>query len=240
MIMQHGWEYNTEVLTQSVLAGAGLAVRLRSSVHHAGLLVVAAASGASAAVSAHAFTEVCVSQLSLTLQQGVWVTVWVPQHWTCHRKLVSQLHLIIIFFFFCSSFNADWLIKNPYCGYPSIVDFNCKDISTVWCWLIQACYSVHFYISPHLQLISLRLSSELSLLHHVRGTRLKYKKHLQAAVKQGHLKSHEICFLIGLQVEIQLLPVCFEKLDQRGPNFSNFHITVLLQLLYLKQNILYY
>lgn len=143
-------------------------------------------------------------------------------------------------FFFCSSFNADWLIKNPYCGYPSIVDFNCKDISTVWCWLIQACYSVHFYISPHLQLISLRLSSELSLLHHVRGTRLKYKKHLQAAVKQGHLKSHEICFLIGLQVEIQLLPVCFEKLDQRGPNFSNFHITVLLQLLYLKQNILYY
>lgn len=99
MIMQHGREYNTEVLTQSVLAGAGLAVRLCGSVHHAGLLVIAAASGASAAVSSHSFTDVCVGQLSLTLQQGVWVTVWVPQHWIWHRKLVLQLHLIFFHFY---------------------------------------------------------------------------------------------------------------------------------------------
>lgn len=82
----------TEGLTQSVLAGAGLAVRLCGSIHHAGFLVIAAATGASAAVSSHAFTEVCVSQVSLTLQQGVWVTVWVPQHWICNRKLVLHLH----------------------------------------------------------------------------------------------------------------------------------------------------
>lgn len=67
-------------LTQSVLTGASLAIRFCSSVHDTGLLVVAAAAGASTAVSAHTFTEVCISQLSLTLQQGVWVTVWVPQH----------------------------------------------------------------------------------------------------------------------------------------------------------------
>lgn len=91
--MQRWREYNTEALTQSVLAGAGLAVRLCGSVHHTGLLVIAAASGASAAVSSHAFTEVSVGQVSLTLQQGVWVTVWVPQHWICNRKLVLHLHL---------------------------------------------------------------------------------------------------------------------------------------------------
>lgn len=66
-------------LTQSILVGACLAIRLSSSIHHAGLLVVAAAAGTSAAVS-HAFVEFCVSQLTLTLQQGVWVAVWVPQH----------------------------------------------------------------------------------------------------------------------------------------------------------------
>lgn len=109
MIMQQWWESNSEVLTQSVLAGAGLAVRLCGSVHHTGLLVIAAAAGASTAVSAHAFTEVCVSQLSLTLQQGVWVTVWVPQHWISHRKLALQLHLPnhLLFSFICSGFNTN-------------------------------------------------------------------------------------------------------------------------------------
>lgn len=74
------YETTGEVFTQSILTGASLAVRLSSSVHHTGLLVVAAATGASAAVSSHPFTDVCVGELSLTLQQGVWVTVWIPQH----------------------------------------------------------------------------------------------------------------------------------------------------------------
>lgn len=92
MIMPQRWEYNT-VLTQSILTGASLAVRLCGGVHHAGLLVVAPASGASAAVASHALTYVCVGQLSLTLQQGVWIAVWVPQHWKCKRNLVHLPNL---------------------------------------------------------------------------------------------------------------------------------------------------
>lgn len=76
----HNTKQNTKVLTQSILAWSGLAVRLCSGVHYARLLVVAAAAGAPAAVSSHAVIEVRLGKLSLTLQQGVWVTVWVPQH----------------------------------------------------------------------------------------------------------------------------------------------------------------
>lgn len=66
-------------IIQSILAGSSLAVRLPGSVHHARLLVIAAAPGASAAVS-HALAHVGVGQLSLALQQRVRVTVRVPQH----------------------------------------------------------------------------------------------------------------------------------------------------------------
>lgn len=72
-------------LTESVLIGACLAIGFSGGIHHTGLLVIAAAAGAAAAVS-HALTEVGVGQLALALQQGVRVTVRVPQHCTGHHK----------------------------------------------------------------------------------------------------------------------------------------------------------
>lgn len=77
-------------LTESVLTGATLAVRFSGSVHHTGLLVIAATAGASAAVS-RALTEVGVGQLALSFQQGVRVAVRVPQNCTGqHREWNSD------------------------------------------------------------------------------------------------------------------------------------------------------
>lgn len=70
-------------LTQAVLAD-GQAVRLGRSVHHAWLLVGAAATRLAAPLRAGlALAGVCVSRLvslHCTVQQGVGVTVRVPQH----------------------------------------------------------------------------------------------------------------------------------------------------------------
>lgn len=72
-------------LTQTVLTGAGLAVRFVSGrVHQAGLLVVTATAGASPAVcgGARALAGVGVARLlALALQQGERVAVGIPKHW---------------------------------------------------------------------------------------------------------------------------------------------------------------
>ena len=72
------------LLTKSVIAGGGLAVRLLGGrVHHAGLLVVTATAVAAAAVSCPGAIG-CFGLLALALQQGVGVAVRVLQHWSTH------------------------------------------------------------------------------------------------------------------------------------------------------------